>query len=134
MSTAEATVIPLDTDRAAIEEAVQTYLDGLYGGDTEKLARVFHPTSALTHEAEGAIRIVPRDEWLQAVRNRPSPASQNLPRHDRILTIDQAGPTTAFVKLNCAIPPRFFTDYLCFLKIDGRWQVAQKVFAVEVRG
>ena len=35
----------------------------------------------------------------------------------------------AFVKLKCALPPRFFTDYLCLLKVEGRWQVAQKVFA-----
>jgi hypothetical protein len=27
------------------------------------------------------------------------------------------------------IPPRYFTDYLNLLKIDGRWVVAQKVFA-----
>jgi hypothetical protein len=27
------------------------------------------------------------------------------------------------------IPPRYFTDYLNLLKIDGRWVVAQTVFA-----
>jgi len=47
--------------------------------------------------------------------------------------IDQSSPTTAFVKLKCAIPPRYFTDYLCLLKIDGKWQVAQKVFATDLR-
>ena len=54
-------------------------------------------------------------------------------RHDRILQIDQASPTAAFVKLECAIPPRYFTDYLSLLKVEGRWQVAQKVFATERR-
>jgi hypothetical protein len=33
------------------------------------------------------------------------------------------------VKLKCAIPPRYFTDYLCFLKVEGKWQIAQKIFA-----
>jgi hypothetical protein len=37
------------------------------------------------------------------------------------------------VKLACAIPPRFFTDMLSFLKIDGQWQIAQKVFMTEIR-
>lgn len=120
-------------ERAEIEAVVQIYLDGLYEGDTEKLARVFHPTSALAHDMGGELKVVPRDEWLDAVRTRPTPVSQRLARHDEILQIDQAGPTTAFVKVKCAIPPRFFTDYLSLLKIDGRWQVAQKVFAVEVR-
>jgi Putative lumazine-binding len=123
----------MTNERAEIEAVVKTYLDGLYEGDTEKLARVFHPTSALTHDMGDGLKVVPRDAWLEAVRNRPSPQSQKLSRHDEIVQIDQAGPTTAFVKVKCAMPPRFFTDYLSLLKIDGRWQVAQKVFAVEVR-
>ena len=123
----------MTNERKAIEEAVQTYLDGLYEGDTQKLARVFHETSALTGDIDGKLTIVPRDKWLDAVKNRPAPKSQNLSRHDEILEIDIAGPTTAFVKVKCAIPPRFFTDYLSFLKIDGRWQVAQKIYAAETR-
>lgn len=119
----------MSDDRSAIEAAAKLYLDGLYEGDTDKLASVFHPTSALTYEADGAISILPREEWLKAVKERASPRSQGLSRHDEILVIDQSSPTTAFVKLKCAIPPRFFTDYLSFLKIDGRWQVAQKVFS-----
>ena len=38
-------------------------------------------------------------------------------------------PETAFAKVACAMPPRFFTDYLSLLKVDGKWQVAQKIFA-----
>ena len=123
----------MSDDRIAIEAAVKTYLDGLYEGDAEKLASVFHPTSSLTYEENGALTPLPRDQWLEAVRNRPSPQSRGLSRHDQVLQIDQASPTTAFVKLKCAIPPRFFTDYLCMLKIENRWQVAQKVFATERR-
>ena len=29
--------------------------------------------------------------------------------------------------------PRFFTDYLSLLKVDGRWVVAQKVFSTVVK-
>jgi hypothetical protein len=123
----------MSDDRAAIEAVVQTYLDGLYEGDVEKLAAAFHPTSSLTYEENGALTPLPRDQWLEAVRTRPSPKSRGLPRHDRILQIDQASATAAFVKLNCAIPPRYFTDYLSLLKVEGRWQVAQKVFATERR-
>jgi hypothetical protein len=123
----------MTNERKAIEEAVQTYLDGLYEGDTQKLASVFHETSALTGDIDGKLTIVPRDQWLDAVKNRPSPKSKNQARHDEILQIDIAGPTTAFVKVKCALPPRFFTDYLSFLKIDGRWQVAQKIYAAETR-
>ena len=123
----------MSEDIDAIKAAAQTYLDGLYEGDAEKLATVFHPTSALTWEQDGALKPLPRDEWLNAVRGRASAKSRGLARHDEILQIDQSSPTTAFVKLKCAIPPRYFTDYLCFLKVDGKWQIAQKIFATEVR-
>lgn len=120
-------------DTSAIRAAVTTYLDGLYEGDADKLASVFHPTSSLTWEENGVLTPLPRDEWLKAVRTRPSANARGLPRHDEILQVDQASPTMAFVKLKCAIPPRFFTDYLSLLKLDGKWQIAQKVFATELR-
>ena len=117
------------SELTAIEAAVKDYLDGLYEGDADKLGRVFHPTSSLTFELNGELKPLPRDEWLAGVRSRPSAQSQGLERSDHILQIDMSSPTSAFVKLKCAIPPRYFTDYLCFLKVEGRWQVAQKVFA-----
>ena len=64
----------------------------------------------------------------------PSPQASGLARHDEVLSVDIVGPTMAIVKLKCAIPPRYFTDLLSLLKIDGRWQVAQKVFMTELKG
>lgn len=120
----------MSDDAAAIREMIQAYLDGLYEGDGDKLERIFHPTSALTFAREGELTAVPRDEWIGSVRSRPSPQAQGLARGDEIILIDQSSPTTALVKVRCQIPPRYFVDYLNLLKIDGRWQVAQKVFAV----
>ena len=123
----------MSTDRTAIETVIKTYLDGLYEGDADKLAQVFHPTSALAQMHEGTLQITPRNAWFDGVRTRPSPKSKGLARHDEIVSIDVAGPTMAFVKLKCQIPPRYFVDQLSLLKIDGRWQVAQKVFQTEMR-
>jgi hypothetical protein len=121
-------------DVQLIEGVIQSYLDGLYESDAGKIASAFHPTSALTSVTnDGALVITPRDIWLDNVRTRPSPKQQGLPRHDQVLSLDLVSPTMAYVKLNCAIPPRFFTDQLSLLKIDGRWQIAQKVFATEIR-
>jgi hypothetical protein len=121
-------------DARTIEGVIQSYLDGLHEGDTAKIASAFHPTSALTSVTEaGELVITPRDVWLDNVRNRPSPKQRGLPRHDEVLSIDLVSPTMAFVKLKCAIPPRFFTDQLSLLKIDGHWQIAQKVFITEMQ-
>lgn len=115
----------------AIEAATRTYLDGLYEGDVEKLASVFHPTSALTQSQDGELKVVPREHWFEAVRNRKSPQETGLERGDHILAIDLVGPSMALVKLKCQMPPRYFTDLLSFLKVDGKWVVAQKVFMTE---
>ena len=121
-------------DVKAIEDVIQCYLDGLHEGDAGKIASVFHPTSALTSVTdEGELVITPRDNWLDRIRTRESPRQRGLSRHDDVLTIDHVSPTMAYVKLRCAIPPRFFTDQLSLLKIDGRWQIAQKVFVTEIR-
>ena len=117
-----------------IEGVIQSYLDGLYESDSARIAIAFHPTSALTSLTDaGELVITPRDVWLDKVRTRPSPKQQGLPRHDQVLSIDLVSPMMAYVKLKCAIPPRFFTDQLSLLKIDGRWQIAQKVFMTELR-
>lgn len=122
-----------DTDRSAIEQTIQTYFDGLYEGNADKLGSVFHDSSALTWEQDGKVTILPRDAWLKAVRERPSAQSKNLARDDAILVLDHSGPTTAFVKVKCQIPPRYFNDYLNLLKTDGRWLIVQKIYAVQTR-
>jgi hypothetical protein len=67
------------------------------------------------------------------VKGRPSAKSQGLPRTDRIVSIDQSGPETAFVKLECSIHPRYFTDYLLLLKGKDGWRIVSKSFRTETR-
>ena len=52
---------------------------------------------------------------------------------DVVVSIDFSGPATAFAKVECQIPPRYFTDYLTLLKVDGRWQVIAKAFHTVTR-
>ena len=117
----------------AIEKVVWTYLDGLYEGDTAKLAAAFHEGSHLYSLSDGRVSDLPREEWLAFVKNRPSAKSKGLKRTDRIVGIDLSGPETAFVKLECSIHPRYFTDYLTLLKLEGGWRVVSKTFRTDVR-
>jgi hypothetical protein len=116
-----------------IEAVVQTYFDGLYEGNAEKLAAVFHPVSHLYSAHKGDVADLPREAWLEAVKARPSAASRGLQRDDRILLIDQSGPETAFVKVACQIPPRYFTDYLVLNKTDAGWKIVSKVYRTDTR-
>ena len=118
---------------AEIEAVIQTYFDGLYEGDVEKLAAAFHPVSHLYSEKDGDVADLPREAWFEAVRKRPSAASQGLARDDRILLLDLSGPETALVKVACQIPPRFFTDYLVLNRTRQGWRIVSKVFRAETR-
>jgi hypothetical protein len=121
-------------DLSAIGQATQAYLDGLYEGDADAIAKVFLPSSALTQVFDGELKITPRDAWLDVVRGRPSPKAEGLARADHVLAIDLVSGTLAHVKVQCAIPPRYFTDLLSFVKFEGEWRIAQKVFTTQVRG
>jgi hypothetical protein len=120
-------------DLAAVEKVVWTYLDGLYEGDTNKLASAFHEVSHLYALGLDGVTDVPREEWLKSVAARPSPKSRALERSDRIVSVDFSGPETACVKVECAIPPRYFTDYLTLLKCKDGWRVVSKTFRTAVR-
>ena len=103
---------------------------GAYHGSIQ---RQTSPITALTYEREGALVSWPLADWLKTVRERPSAKSRGLARDDAILMLDRSGPSTAFVKVRCQLPPLYFTDYLCLVKAGGAWRVAQKVFAAVVR-
>ena len=121
------------SDLAAIEAVLQTYFDGLYEGDTDKLASAFHPCAHLYWDKDGQVGDLPREEWFALVKSRGAPKAMGLARHDRILSIDFSGPETALAKVNCQVPPRYFTDYLVFLKTAQGWRIVSKVYRADVR-
>jgi len=118
---------------AEIEAVIQTYFDGLYEGDVEKLASAFHPVSHLYWEKDGGVEDLPREQWFEMVRSRPSGASRGLRRDDRILLMDISGPETALVKVACQLPPRYFTDYLVLNRTSAGWRIVSKVYRFDTR-
>ena len=124
----------MQSDVAAVEKVLQLYFDGLYEGDTAKLGEVFHAASHLySVDSEGKAADMPRGDWFTAVAGRPSGKAKSSARADRIVSIDFSGPGTAFAKVECQLPPRYFTDYLTLLKVDGKWQVIAKAFHTVTR-
>jgi hypothetical protein len=124
----------MTTDLAAIEALLHTYLDGMYEGSTEKLAAAVHESADLRSvAADGSLAILTRAAWLEAVKGRASPKSVDLPRRDRIVTIDRSGPATAFAKVQCAAPSRMFTDYLTLARLTDGWRIVGKTFHVDAQ-
>jgi hypothetical protein len=123
----------MDTDRrfADVAKALEPYFDGLYESNTRKLAQIFHPKAIYATATSGELLRLDMEEYFKVVDKRPSPASRNEARRDAIASIEFAGPVTALVRLHCAIGPRYFTDLLTLIHLDGRWQIIAKVFHYE---
>jgi putative lumazine-binding protein len=117
----------MDTDVRALRSLAQTYFDAAYEMDADKFASIFHPSSSVTKVGDdGNVGMTPIAMWLTAVRNMKAPQQQGLERHDQIVSIDVER-ELALLKLKLQIPPRYFTDMLSCLKVNGTWKIVQKV-------
>lgn len=121
------------TRQADITAVLQEYLDGLHHSDTQRLRRVFHPRALYGSASDGSPLILRMDEYFPIVDARPSPASKGEDRTDEIVSIEFAGPVTAWAKLRCTIRPRYFVDLLTLVHLEGRWQIIAKVFHWETK-
>ncbi len=118
----------MDATYQEIAEALEAYFDGFYEGDIDKLKRIFHPSAHLFSAADGPLADDAIEAVYQRVGGRANPADTGQQRLDRILSIDKSGAGTALAKVQIAIGPKLFTDYLNLLKIDGRWQIIAKIY------
>ena len=113
---------------APIETLLGQYFDGLHHSDAALLGRVFHPQALYACASDGQLTHMTMDAYLPMVAARPSPASRQEKRHDRIISIAFAGPVTAVARVECAIAEKRFTDLLSLVQLDGEWRIIAKVF------
>ena len=119
----------MQTEYAEIAKSLQLYFDGCYNGDVATLKRVFHPACHLYNASAGSLADDDMETVYARVAGRAAPAKNGEARRDVILGIDVSGPVSALARVQIAIGPRLFTDYLNLLKIDGEWRIIAKVFS-----
>ena len=123
----------LSHDRSSVEAVVQHYFDGLYEGSAEKLGAIFDPSADLRWVEKGELQILTVPDWLDRVSKRPSAKAEGKPREDFIVTIDRSDESTAFIKVRCQLPPRYFTDYLVAMKLADGWKIVSKSYRYDLR-
>jgi hypothetical protein len=123
----------MSQDRSSVESVVQTYFDGLYESNADKLAEAFHPSADLRWGEKGELKVLTVPDWLALVRKRTSAKAEGKPREDFIVTIDRSDDNTAFIKVRCQLPPRYFTDYLVAMKLADGWQIVSKSYRYDLR-
>jgi len=120
-------------DRSTIEALIADYFDGVYEGDVDKLSAIFHSSADLRGLENGELLVRTVPVWLDRMRKQPSAKAEGKPREDFVVTIDRSDESTAFIKLRCQVPPRYFTDYLVAMKLGDGWQIVSKSYRYDLR-
>lgn len=113
-------------ERASIETAVRDYLDGMVYGDAVKLRRAFHPDARVIGHFNGTLEWSSVDEFSAACI-----AANTLPPGAdyfwQIRSLEIEGDTAVVEVVDDYLGIRF-TDWLSFLRHDGRWAIVSKLF------
>ena len=122
----------MDEPVAALLAVLQDYFDGLYDGDVDKLTSLYHERVRLFCPTDPELVELDLPTYLEVVKNRPSPASRQDERFDRILEVSVPTPTTAHARVECAYLPKRFTDDLTFVRTAGGWKLIAKVWHYDI--
>lgn len=119
-------------DEAAIRQTVQHYFDGGRNRDSVALRKAFHPDARMLFAKDGRLVVVPIDEYIARVgSDKLKPGEVDSTRR-RVTSVDVAG-DAAIARLELERPDVLLTDYMSLLKVDGRWQIVNKIFTRETR-
>jgi Putative lumazine-binding len=116
------------SDRAAIEQAVQLYIDGASKGKPEKLKEAFHDAAWMYGSISGQRFDMPIAQMIETVAAQPLDADGSFSA--RIIEVEQVGDAaTVTLEEDGCWGNLSFVDYFTLTKIDGAWKIVNKTFA-----
>ena len=118
---------------AAVTQALGTYYDGLYHGDTAMLRKIFHPDARYVTASNGELLHLDMPSYLSKVEARESPANIGEPYGYTLESIEFAGAVTASVRMRSFMLGKHFIDFLSLIRVDGEWRIISKVFHYETQ-
>lgn len=115
-------------DEVEVRTVVQAYFDGMMEGNPYLLRQAFHPEAFLIGPGgeEGVLRI-PFADWSARMSH---PLSDPDQRRNRILSVDITG-NAAVAKTELLWPGIRYVDYLSLLRVEGEWQIVNKIWHEE---
>jgi len=117
------TIHAQDTDVEQVKKTVSFYLDGGTNNDFETLKKAFHKDARMKYLRGGKYYDVNALEFFKS-RMKPGPKQK---RETKIASVSITGNAASAI-LEIEYDTFTFTDYMNLLKIDGKWQVVNKIF------
>ena len=110
-----------------INKVIEKYFNGIFYGDVDLLAEVFHPRALLFGDINGQPYLKNNEEYLEGVKNRKSPAELGETLRSKIVALEiQNGIATA--RLSTPIFEYNYHDYLSLNRINEKWWIVSKLF------
>jgi hypothetical protein len=94
----------------------------------ESLVRAFHEVANLYWVGDNGLMTRSSEEYIAGASGQP--AANESERARWIDWVDISGDASV-AKITLDYPGAYFNDYMQLLKIDGRWQIVNKIFHVE---
>ncbi|MBC8054208.1 MAG: nuclear transport factor 2 family protein [Sphingobacteriaceae bacterium] len=110
-----------------IQQVLDLYFEGIYRGDVEKLEHAFHPHALLFGDVDQNPYFKTLKEYLEAVKNRQSPADQGEAFDMKVYGIEVLG-NLAIAKANLCMLNYNYHDFLSLVKSGNRWKIVNKSF------
>ncbi len=114
-------------------DAVGRYFDLMFDSDVSRFDQVFASSAQLHGLRDGSLRLLPAQDYKNALASGVSPKAKNAPRQQEVLLVDFASATQAVVKVRVRVDTVQYLDYLSYHCINGEWLITAKSFHVERR-
>ena len=119
-------------DEAAIRQTVQYYFDGGTNRDSVALRKAFHPDARMLFARDGRLVVVPIGDFIARVAGEPLKPGEVDSTRKRVTSVDVTG-DAAIARIELERPEGLIVDYMSLLKVEGRWQIVNKIFSREAR-
>ena len=120
-------------DLEEITRAINYYIDGAIEQNFKTIFKGWHPDGKMMAQNEDkTLKIYDRSIWQQWYENAEK--NPNVKRTSEIVNIDHHGiAANAKIKTIVEHPEgtTIFMDYINLLKIEGNWQIVNKIFNTE---
>jgi hypothetical protein len=115
------------TDREAITDVMQLYIDGAANGDVSKLEAAFHEQAWMFGEMSGKRFDMPIKNFFGLAESRPLKTDDSFDA--RVVSIEQTEDAAiAVVAEDGAWGSVSFVDYFTLAQIGGEWKIVNKTF------
>jgi len=114
-----------DSERAAVDQAMQKVMRAFKAGDANLMFEVLRKDGIVVGYSTSRQQVVTQtgEEWATGFPGRP--ADDEAQRHRSYDIVDVAE-NTAVVKVRLDYPAWKGVDYLALSKIDGKWMIVSK--------